>query len=106
MGDAFPSGNVAFEFDSFGRYLVGPGEDECEGEAEENKEREYLDDPVRGFKDGQDGGRNLNQQPSDNGVGHCDLDDVASFQLTPDRSHLSPLGRASFLGLILPSSGR
>ncbi len=90
---------------AIGCEFVGPGEDEGYRKPSDDEEREDPHDPLGGLEGRQKDGRNLNQQPSDNGVGHCDLDDVASFQLTPDRGHMSPLDRVSFSGPILPSSG-
>ncbi len=81
LGDALPSSNVAFEFDPVGRDLVSPRENQGYGKPQNAEKRTDLDDSIGGFKDGQDGGRNLDQYPSDNGIGHCDFNDVASFQL-------------------------
>ncbi len=69
---------VLFFFQAFRGEFVCLGEKQGQREAENHKEYEDSQRPVRQQERRKDDPGNLDQQPAHDGIGHRDLNDVAS----------------------------
>src|SRR5262249_34170547 len=68
-------------FDSFRRCFKGPGDDQGNGKTNGYKGNDSTHNPVRYFEERKDLGRDLDQQPTDNGIGDRTLVGMMAVEL-------------------------
>ena len=70
--------------------LEGPGEEQSDRKTEYDNNRDECDRPSGQLQLGENDRGYLNQNPADHSVGSCDLEQLAAFQLCPERHMHSP----------------